>query len=149
MTDNISETLHKLISTYKGELKNAISQQNVDLPITYIRSLKCIDKITDCSAKDISIRLRLDKSQVTRIIKKMLADGYVKKMPHPNNHRSQALSLTDLGESVIALIAKIDQETKSKMAVALTDEQIKSFLTVANIMIDNLSKDLVSIKESE
>ena len=139
MSDNISEVLHTLISTYRSSIKQAVNQSGIDLPVTHIRSLKYIKKIPDCSATDISHRLRLDKSQVTRIIKELFSEGYIDKKPHPSNHRSQTLLLTQLGEEIMNAIHKIDQEMKSKMSLGLTDEQVQGFTVIANIMINNLS----------
>ncbi|MDE8603242.1 MarR family winged helix-turn-helix transcriptional regulator [Marinomonas sp. RSW2] len=139
MSDNISEVLHKLILTYRSSIKQAASQSGIDLPITHIRSLKCIKKIPDCRATDISHRLRLDKSQVARIIKELLSEGCIEKKPHPRNHRSQTLLLTRPGEEIMNAIHKIDQKMKSKMLLGLTDEQVQGFTVIADIMINNLS----------
>ena len=139
MSDNISEVLHKLISTYRSSIKQAANLSGIDLPITYIRSLKCIKKIPNCSATDISHRLRLDKSQVTRIIQALLNEGYVEKVKHPSNHRSQTLLLTVMGEKVMDVIHDIDQEMNSKMSSGLTEAQVQDFIVIANIMINNLS----------
>jgi DNA-binding MarR family transcriptional regulator len=131
MSDNISEVLHTLISTYRSSIKQAVNQSGIDLPVTHIRSLTCI--------KDIPDRLRLDKSQVTRIIKELFSEGYIEKKPHPSNHRSQTLLLTQLGEEIMNAIHEIDQEMKSKMSLGLTDEQVQGFTVIADIMINNLS----------
>jgi DNA-binding MarR family transcriptional regulator len=139
MSDNTSEVLHTLISTYRSSIKQAVNQSGINLPVTHIRSLKCIKKIPDCSATDISHRLRLDKSQVTRIIKELFSEGYIEKKPHPSNHRSQTLLLTQLGEEIMNAIHEIDQEMKSKMLLGLTDEQVQGFTIIADIMINNLS----------
>tara|TARA_R110001606_G_scaffold155631_1_gene297902 strand:- start:719 stop:967 length:249 start_codon:yes stop_codon:yes gene_type:complete len=81
----------------------------------------------------------LDKSQVTRIIKELFSEGYIDKKPHPSNHRSQTLLLTQLGEEIMNAIHEIDQEMKSKMSLGLTDEQVQGFTVIADIMINNLS----------
>jgi len=141
MTDNISEALHKLISSYRGAIKQMAGQRGIDLPITYIRTLKCIKKIPHCCATDISMRLRLDKSQVTRIIKALFNEGYVDKVKHPNNHRSQILLLTGSGKELMDLIAEIDQEVKNKMSIGLTNQQVQNFIVIADIMKNNLCED--------
>jgi DNA-binding MarR family transcriptional regulator len=127
MSDNISEVLHTLISTYRSSIKQAVNQSGIDLPVTHIRSLKCIKEIPDCRATDISHRLRL------------VSKGYIEKKPHPSNHRSQTLLLTQLGEEIMNAIHEIDQEMKSKMSLGLTDEQVQGFTVIADIMINNLS----------
>ncbi|PYF84808.1 MULTISPECIES: MarR family winged helix-turn-helix transcriptional regulator [Marinomonas] len=140
MKENIGESLHRLMHNYRHQIRAAALEADIAMPVTHIRSLKCIDKIHNCSAKDISDKLSLDKSQVTRVLKELLTKSYITKASNPENHRSQLLSLTDSGREQLSRIMMLEHTAVERMTRNLTDHQIEDFIRISNIMIsDSLS----------
>jgi DNA-binding MarR family transcriptional regulator len=139
MRDAIAESLYKLIQSHRSKMKNTATESGISIPISHIRSLKCIKKISNCSASDIAQKLSLDKSQVTRILKELVAEGYVQKRPAPNNHRSQLLVLTEIGNTLLDKLMTLHQQTIEIMTTGLNDQQIIDFINIAETMTNNLS----------
>lgn len=137
MKENIGESLHRLLHYYRHQVRSAALEANISMPVTHIRSLKCIKKINNCSAKDISGRLSLDKSQVTRVLKELLASRYIAKVRNPENHRSQLLSLTNSGHEQLSRIMKLEQIAVERMTRNLTDQQINDFIRISDTMIND------------
>ncbi|TYL47799.1 winged helix DNA-binding protein [Marinomonas sp. IMCC 4694] len=84
MNETIGEALHVLTHSYRHLLKEAAQRSGIVLPVSHIRSLKCIGSTNQCRARDICTTLRLDKSQVARILKALLNKGYIAKKSKPS-----------------------------------------------------------------
>lgn len=138
MKEKIGESLHRLIHSYRHQVRESLLSSGVSIPVTHLRSLKCIKKIANCSAKDISDRLALDKSQITRVLKELVGSGYVEKVRNPENHRSQLLSLTQAGDELLTELMTLDQSAVEKMTQNLTEQQINEFIHIAETMVSNL-----------
>lgn len=138
MSSSLDESLHRLIHCYKSELKSVINESNLSLHVSHIRALKCIQRIANCSAQAISQKMNLDKSQVARIIKELQTKGHIEKHPNPDNHRSQLLILTPLGQQALNTVSSLDGVTSAKMTNGLSEQEIKDFKHCAEIMIKNL-----------
>ncbi|RBP84684.1 MarR family transcriptional regulator [Marinomonas rhizomae] len=140
MKENIGESLHKLMHHYRHQVRETAAKSGILIPVSHIRSLKCINKITNCSAKDIADRLSLDKSQITRVLKELVSSGYVEKIRSPDNHRSQLLSLTKRGSELLTRITMLDRVAAQNMTQNLTDQQIEDFIHISEIMVNNLNQ---------
>ncbi|MEO9274229.1 MarR family winged helix-turn-helix transcriptional regulator [Marinomonas sp. 5E14-1] len=139
MKENISEILHHLIHEYKIKTKNLILNSGISIPISHIRLLKFINNTEHCTASSITRTLSLDKSQVARSLKDLEREGYITKHRHPDNHRSQLLELTENGAILIRDLIQLNQKTTEKMTNELTEQEIKDFIHIAEIMTRNLS----------
>jgi DNA-binding MarR family transcriptional regulator len=137
MKEKIAESLHKLMHNYRQHIREAAAKSAISIPVTHIRSLKCIRKIRHCSAKDIADKLSLDKSQITRVLKELVNLGYVVKVRDPNNHRSQLLNLTESGDALLDKLMMLDQSAVEKMTHNLTEQQIVDFIHLAEMMTNN------------
>ncbi|WP_133012458.1 MarR family winged helix-turn-helix transcriptional regulator [Marinomonas flavescens] len=138
MTVTLSESLHRLIHSYKSEIKGAINNSDMALHVGHIRALKCVQRIPNCHAQSISQKMGLDKSQVTRMVKELHSKGHIEKRPNPDNHRSQQLVLTKSGKHILNTMVTLDEATSEKMARGLTEQQINDFKHYAEIITSNL-----------
>ncbi|MBD5772082.1 MarR family winged helix-turn-helix transcriptional regulator [Marinomonas colpomeniae] len=140
MKDSIAESLHKLTHQYRSKMKEAIDTSGVIISVSHIRTLKCIKHINSCTASDIANRISLDKSQVTRILKDLVSEKHVEKIRDPSNHRSQLLNLTNSGNELLIEITKLNTHVIQTMTTGLTDQEVKDFIHIANIMASNLQQ---------
>ncbi|WP_394179242.1 MarR family winged helix-turn-helix transcriptional regulator [Marinomonas posidonica] len=118
MQHNISEALHGLMLSYRKALKYLATEGGISIPVTHIRALKCITNIENCSARDITQRLRLDKSQVARLVRDLLEQDYIEKDKHPTNNRCQVISLTAAGKGLQKKLPILKTKHAPKCAVA-------------------------------
>lgn len=140
MKETIAEALHQLIHGYRNQMRSLSTNSGISIPVNHIRSLKCIDKIPNCNARDITQKLSLDKSQITRILKDLVLEDYVEKHPDPNNHRSQRLTLTKNGKALLIKLTDIQHQSIETMTTGLNDQQIVDFIKISETMISNLRK---------
>lgn len=138
MKDKIGESLHRLVHSYRSQVKDAAIKSGLSIPVSHIRSLKCIKNIENCSATDIASKLLMDKSQITRTLKELVNEGYVEKQTNPSNHRSQLLFLTDSGSALLTHLMTLEESTRNQMTAGLSSQQIDDFILIADTMRHNL-----------
>ncbi|WP_020407498.1 MarR family winged helix-turn-helix transcriptional regulator [Hahella ganghwensis] len=141
---NIGESLHQLLHTYKRAMRQGHQEVGLSLAVSHIRSLKVINhyqKNTDeiCTAQTISTRLKLDKAQITRVIKDLLAENLIEKSDNPKDRRSQILRLTNKGVETIKRIKEAEDLAGKRMSEGLQQDEIEEFVRLARIMMDNLN----------
>ncbi|MCW8355097.1 MarR family winged helix-turn-helix transcriptional regulator [Marinomonas pontica] len=146
MNTLFGDSLHTLMHSYRNQLRESAVAAGISIPVSHIRTLKCISKIHNCSAKDIANKLSLDKSQVTRTLKELVNEGYVDKKRSPCNHRTQLLTLTQTGNELLNDLIALDQATVQNMTQNLSQQQIEDFIRIAETMVSNLSPSGISNK---
>ncbi len=140
MQHTISEALHSLILSYRKALKQLAIEAGILLPVTHIRALKCITNIENCSARDIAQKLRLDKSQVARLVKDLIEQDYIEKAKDPTNYRCQVISLTTAGKSLHQKIIRIDTQARTQMCDGMAQQDIEGFIQLTELMKSNLTQ---------
>ncbi len=136
---SISEPMHRLMHGFKSEMRRAVQDADLPLPMTHIRVLKVIWKNPDCTAQVIAQRMLRDKAQITRVLKELLAEELIRKDAHPEDGRSQLLRPTTRGEAIIARLHALEIQTTEKMTRDLDPADIDAFVHLANTMADNLA----------
>lgn len=73
---------------------------------------------------DIANRLILSPGGATKVVDRLEAKGYVKRLPDPVDRRATVLEITAAGEKIMAdARAVIDEQLEATWAVHLTDEE--------------------------
>ncbi|MFC7049412.1 MarR family winged helix-turn-helix transcriptional regulator [Emcibacter nanhaiensis] len=138
--EQIGESLHTLMHTYRRAMRTAYRRRHLPLSIPYIRALKMIRSMPDCTARDVGKRLRRDKGQITRVIKELLAERLIERHPHPEDKRSQILMLTDKGRETLTTVTAAENEAAADMVQGLTAGEIEEFTRLSQVMVANLDK---------
>lgn len=99
-----------------------------DLPPSAVHALIEIDARPGITAGEIASRLRLQKSSVSRMLRKLIEAGTVQEAPGPSDARTKALALSADGQT---LVADIHRFARLQVAGALTRLQPAEALTVA------------------
>lgn len=139
---NIGESLHRLLHAYKRALRQAYQEAGLNLAISQIRSLKVIHHAQEhnliCTPQTIADRLQRDKAQITRLTKDLLEQELIAKQAHPEDRRSQILTLTEKGSSVFRTMRQIEKLAGNRMAQGLNVDEISEFIRLADAMSENL-----------
>ncbi|MDJ0826199.1 MAG: MarR family winged helix-turn-helix transcriptional regulator [Rhodobacter sp.] len=77
------------------------------ISVTEWRVLAHLSQSEAVSVREITDRVDLEKSKVSRAAKRLQAEGYVSKRPHETDGRLVALSLTEKGRSLVEAVAPI------------------------------------------
>ena len=139
-SNDFSETIYSLMYVFKVRLRHVIREHTKDINGMHVRTLRLIEQQQPCTALDVSVGLNRDKGQITRLIKELIANGWIIKTPNPHDKRSQLLALTDQGESLMTLIAQEEKLIIKTMTNGLSEDQLNTFKKTANQLINNLKQ---------
>lgn len=115
--------------------RRLLSEFNLTVPRYYI--LVHLGEEPGISSRQLSDYLICDKSNITRLVKGMVADGLVEKKPHESDGRAYRLYLTNEGE-------RIRQQTES-LHTGYTIQRLNSCTGQEQ---DNLEAYLYKIKDT-
>lgn len=92
------------------------SHAGTDLSLSAVHALIEVGSETTLTAKELGLRLRLEKSTISRLVKGLTDRGELMSSRSPTDGRAQILSLTGQGEMTLA---RIDAFTNRSVACAL------------------------------
>lgn len=138
--EDLYESLHQHLHTLVNKHKTLDRlSRNFGLEESLIGSeIHTIAVIGDSSlanVTEVSIKLGITKAAASQTIIKLHKDGYIRKLKDGNNKREIFLSLTKKGELAYQGHKNVWNKNCSKFLSDLTEEQIKSFNTVAERII--------------
>lgn len=96
------------------------------------------------SSSGLSERLICDKSNVTRIVRGLEAQGYIIKRPHKRDGRIQQLYLTEKGQEICQKIHQEHQDYNESRLTDLDDATRDNLLHTLSQLHDSLQANLAS-----
>lgn len=144
MTSKSSEedSIHKL---YQRVHKNLIKLIRSELePYDFNRGefpllFKLIKNGDGVTQKEICQRLHVSKSTTSKIIKRLVEKGYLRKEKDPDDKRASRIFLTDKKEEIEDLIKEIDQKAENRMLEGFDEKEKKELKGYLNRILDNLN----------
>ncbi|OBT15555.1 transcriptional regulator [Vibrio sp. UCD-FRSSP16_10] len=134
----VSETIFNIVQSYRQAIRAELQANDLGLNGMHVRCLSFIRHRNQCTANDIVQQFSRDKAQVARIVKDMISKGWIIKTPNPNDKRSQQLFLTEQGVSLSDKIELAQYSIQNKMLENISEEELKTFVAVADKLSDNL-----------
>jgi DNA-binding MarR family transcriptional regulator len=108
--------------TLEGRLEAKLA--DVGLSIAKLSALRQLSVAGDSlPLGQLAERLSCVKSNVTQLIDRLEADGFVSRATDPSDRRSRLAVLTDAGRTAFARGAEIQQRTEREIFGALTREE--------------------------
>ncbi len=135
------DTFLALTFKFKSLVLKAIREAGIDIVSMEIKSLHCINSVSQCTAANMVELMDRDKGQIARLTKEMMAKGFIHKVPNPHDSRSQVIELTTLGQEILNQMLAIEKGIIETMQNSLSSEQISQFNVVAMIMTKNLKNN--------
>lgn len=136
----IGESLHRLLHAYKRAMREEYEAADIGLTVSHARVLKGVAGSENGTAQRIADRMRQNKGRIARLIKDLVDEGLVARRPHPDDSRSQQLTLTEAGRDMRARIAAIEAQAAARMADGLPERDVLRFIDLAEAMIANLEQ---------
>ena len=100
------------IIRFEIELWNEIDarlKNEFDLPLTHFEPMSVIDRIPGCRVYDIANELGITTGGTSKLVDRIEASGYCRRLPNPGDRRSSLLELTEEGRrSIEALKAQLN-----------------------------------------
>ncbi|WP_404343248.1 MarR family winged helix-turn-helix transcriptional regulator [Pseudoalteromonas mariniglutinosa] len=137
----LATTLFTLAQSYRVTVRAAINAKQLGLNALHVRCLHLIADTPQCTANDIVNKTQRDKAQIARLLKELLSLALISKCADQHDKRCFILSLTDAGKQLFTQLNAAEQQVDSQLCQGLSQAQIDSFLTVANMMIRNINNE--------
>lgn len=120
----VLDALHDLTMAYRQHMRAALHAQALALTPNELKVLLFVGQRPLCTHKDVVAHTGADKAQVARTLLHMEAQGWLQRVPHPQDRRSRCLELSARGSAAFeALRAHRRQLGGHMLQDASTDQQ--------------------------
>jgi DNA-binding MarR family transcriptional regulator len=97
-----------------------------------------LDQCTGISSPELAKNMGLSPSRISRVIEKLVVDGYLDRNIDKTDRRAITLCLTDDGKKIRAEIDKHRQECETRILQVLPDSDVGKFREIIGKMIKEL-----------
>jgi DNA-binding MarR family transcriptional regulator len=99
-----------------------------DLPLTHFEPMSVIARQPGCRVYDIARELGITTGGTSKLVDRIEASGYCRRLPNPADRRSSLLELTPQGERMLAAAgATFDAELQRRLGAALPERTLRQF----------------------
>ena len=118
---------------FEIDLWNAVDarlKSEFGLPLTHFEPMSVIDRIAGCRVYDIANELGITTGGTSKLVDRIEASGYCRRLPNPDDRRSSLLELTEEGRRLFAKAAvAFDDELQPRLgaATALPERTLRQF----------------------
>lgn len=135
----LADPLHQLAHAYQSHMRRALPAAGIELPITHVRALKGIALTPQCTAQSLTVYMRSDKAQITRVLNDLLGAALIVKHDNPDDGRSRLLELSSGGQALLEQARALESTVARQMTEGLSSDEIDIFLRTAQRITDNLN----------
>ena len=116
---------------FEIELWNAVDarlKDEFELPLTHFEPLSVIDRLRGCRVYDIASELGVTTGGASKLVDRIEAGGYCRRLPNPADRRSSLLELTPEGRRLLAEAgAAFDEELQRWLGAAVPERTLRQF----------------------
>ena len=116
---------------FEIDLWNAVDarlKSEFGLPLTHFEPMSVIDRIAGCRVYDIANELGITTGGTSKLVDRIEASGYCRRLPNPDDRRSSLLELTEAGRRLLAKAgAAFDEELQLRLGSALPERTLRQF----------------------
>ena len=116
---------------FEIELWNAVDARlkgEFGLPLTHFEPMSVINRIPGCRVYDIANELGITTGGTSKLVDRIEASGYCRRLPNPDDRRSSLLELTEEGRRLLAKAGSaLDEELQRRLGSALPDRTLRQF----------------------
>jgi MarR family transcriptional regulator, organic hydroperoxide resistance regulator len=116
---------------FEIELWNAVDarlKDEFELPLTHFEPMSVIDRLPGCRVYDIASELGITTGGASKLVDRIEAGGYCRRLPNPADRRSSLLELTPEGRRLLAEAgAAFEEELQRWLGAALPERTLRQF----------------------
>ena len=116
---------------FEIELWNALDarlKREFDLPLTHFEPMTVIERLPTCRVYDIASELGITTGGTSKLVDRIEASGYCRRLPNPEDRRSSLLELTPEGTRVLAEAGQaFDDELRLRLGAAVPERTLRQF----------------------
>lgn len=122
------------IIRFEIELWNAADvrlRNEFQLPLSQFEPMSVIDRLPGCRVYDIATELGITTGGVSKLVDRIEAHGYCRRLPNPADRRSSLLELTAEGKRVLTEAGvAFDEELQRMLGSAVPERTLRQFAAV-------------------
>jgi MarR family transcriptional regulator, organic hydroperoxide resistance regulator len=116
---------------FEIELWNAVDarlKKECGLPLTHFEPMSVMDRLARCRVYDIASELGITTGGTSKLVDRIEASGYCRRLPNPDDRRSSLLELTAEGRRMLAEAGKaFDDELEHRLGAAVPERTLRQF----------------------
>jgi MarR family transcriptional regulator, organic hydroperoxide resistance regulator len=116
---------------FEIELWNAVDarlKSEHGLPLTHFEPMSVIARRPGCRVYDVASELRITTGGTSKLVDRIEASGYCRRLANPADRRSSLLELTAEGERILATAgATFDEELQRWLGTAVPERTLRQF----------------------
>jgi len=116
---------------FEIELWNAVDarlKREFGLPLTHFEPMSVMDRLPNCRVYDIASELGITTGGTSKLVDRIEASGYCRRLPNPEDRRSSLLELTPEGRRLFAEAGKVfDDELQRRLGAAVPERTLRQF----------------------
>jgi DNA-binding MarR family transcriptional regulator len=116
---------------FEIELWNAVDarlKRDFDLALTHFEPMSVIDRLPKCRVYDIARELGITTGGTSKLVDRIEASGYCRRLPNPEDRRSSLLELTPEGRHLVAEAGRaFDDELQVRLGGAVPERTLRRF----------------------
>jgi len=130
VTAELRELFNDLIR-FEIELWNAVDARlkgELGLPLSHFEPMSVMDRLPRCRVYDIATELGITTGGTSKLVDRIEASGYCRRLPNPDDRRSSLLELTEEGRHLFVKAgAAFDDELQRRFGAALPERTLRQF----------------------
>ena len=119
------------IIRFEIELWNGVDsrlKREFNLPLTHLEPLLVMDRLQGCRVYDIANELGITTGGTSKLVDRIEASGYCRRLPNPADRRSSLLELTPEGQRILAEAGvAFDDELQRWLGAAVPERTLRQF----------------------
>lgn len=127
---DLGQLFNELIR-FEIELWNAVDtrlKSEFGLPLTHFEPMSVMDRMPKCRVYDIARELGITTGGTSKLVDRIEASGYCRRLPNPEDRRSSLLELTPEGRRRFAEAALVfDDELQRRLGTAVPERTLRQF----------------------
>ncbi len=116
---------------FEIELWNTVDarlKHDFDLPLTHFEPMSVIGRLPGCRVYDIAAELLITTGGASKLVDRIEASGYCRRLPNPADRRSSLLELTPRGEQLLAEArGAFDEELQLRLGSVVPERTLRQF----------------------
>ena len=116
---------------FEIELWNAVDarlKREFDLPLTHFEPMSVMDRRPTCRVYDIATELGITTGGTSKLVDRIEAAGYCRRLPNPEDRRSSLLELTPEGRRLFAAAGEaFDDELQRWLGAPVPERTLRQF----------------------
>jgi MarR family transcriptional regulator, organic hydroperoxide resistance regulator len=116
---------------FEIEIWNAVDARlkaDFDLPLTQFEPMSVMDRTPACRVYDIAAELGITTGGTSKLVDRIEARGYCRRLPNPDDRRSSLVELTAEGRKVFADAGQaFDEELQRWLGASVPERTLRQF----------------------